>query len=276
VAHSDLVQSVLRAADILEVVGSSAEGMTLSEISGRLCLKAPTVHNLLRTLVKRGLLDRGHRPIRYRIGGGLFRLSRTSFERSLACRARGAVQRALTKEGVTSASFAELVGGEVCLMMRVDETRPDYVEALGGRPLHPYASGSSLVYQAFMSNGELSYYRERHPFSIQGAALWEHLDRLDDFLSQIRSNGVATVPSRDSAQTRVSAPVRHIDGRIAGAVTCVFGRDDDGAAAGPARSNGSAEYLVRALADELSVAGSSIRPSGQDEVAESRGYGDLE
>jgi len=254
-AHSDLVQSVLRAADVLEIVGGSAEGVTLSEISGRLCLKPPTVHNLLRTLVERGLLERGRRPIRYRIGGAFYELARTSFERSLACRAREVIQRLLVESGATSSSFAELVGGEVCLVLRVDQRRPDYVEGLGGRPLHPYASGSSLVYQAFMSAGDLSHYRERHPFSVQGAPLWGTIESLDLFLSDVRAKGVAAVPFGESEQRRVSAPVRHIDGSISGALTCVF-VDKDGSAEPAAAGQAELERLkgiVRGLAEELSV-----------------------
>lgn len=263
-AHNDLVQSVLRAADILEIVGASAEGVTLSEISGRLSLKAPTVHNLLRTLVSRGLLERGRQPIRYRIGGGLYQLARTSFERSVACRARGAIQRVLAKSGAASASFAEFVGGEVCLVLRVDEQRPDYVEGLGGRPLHPYASGSSLVYQAFMSTGDLAHYRERHPFAIQGAPLWGDADSLDRFLSGVRATGVVTVPFGDAGHPRVSAPVRHIDGGIAGAVTCVF-LSEDGSLAGPEhgdRPNEQLEAVVRTLAEDLSVGSVDKRGRG--------------
>lgn len=270
-AHSDLVQSVLRIADILEIVSSSAEGVTLSEISGRLCLKGPTVHNLLRTLVSRGLLDRGRRPIRYRIGGGLYQIVRTSFERSVSCRARGVVQRVLSSSGAISASFAEVVGGEVCLILRVDEQRPDYVEGLGNRPLHPYASGSSLVYQAFMSAGDLAHYRERHPFAIQGAPFWGSADCLDEFLSGVRSTGVATVPFGDGGQIRVSGAVRHIDGSIAGAVTCVFSAD--GGLESPESEEARTEHLeavVRAVAEELSM-GSADTRAGGPEV-----YGNLE
>ena len=47
---TELVQSVERALDILELVSDAENGLRLNEIASRINLKNSTVHNLIRTL----------------------------------------------------------------------------------------------------------------------------------------------------------------------------------------------------------------------------------
>ena len=49
-AGSNLVQSVLRGTEIVEVIARSEDGLTLNEISIQVNLKTTTVYNILRTL----------------------------------------------------------------------------------------------------------------------------------------------------------------------------------------------------------------------------------
>lgn len=67
-AHSDLVQSVIRASDILVKVSRSRSGVALREVSDSLGMKSSTAHNLLRTLVAEGLLEKTLSPPRYWMG----------------------------------------------------------------------------------------------------------------------------------------------------------------------------------------------------------------
>ena len=57
-ANSDLVQSLLRGLDLVEMLADHPEGMYLNDLAARAGLKKPTAHNLLRTLVSRGFAAR--------------------------------------------------------------------------------------------------------------------------------------------------------------------------------------------------------------------------
>ena len=67
-AHGNLVQSITRASDILVKVSRSRSGVALREVTGSLGLKTSTAHNLLRTLVAEGLLEKTLSPPRYWMG----------------------------------------------------------------------------------------------------------------------------------------------------------------------------------------------------------------
>ena len=75
--HSDLVQSLLKGLDILQLISSNPEGMRLNELAGISKLKKPTLHNLLRTLAARDFVIKD--PLnRYRIGDTLLQISQAA------------------------------------------------------------------------------------------------------------------------------------------------------------------------------------------------------
>lgn len=63
-----LVQSVERALNILEFLGSSGEELGVSEIGAATGLSAGTVHRLLSTLVSRGYVHRNKETRKYGLG----------------------------------------------------------------------------------------------------------------------------------------------------------------------------------------------------------------
>ena len=73
-ARNELVHSLLRAMDVLELVGQADRGMTLAEVCSGLDMKPSTVHNILRTLAARDYLERTTSPVRFRLGSAVFRL----------------------------------------------------------------------------------------------------------------------------------------------------------------------------------------------------------
>src|SRR5688572_21427757 len=56
-ARNELIQSLLRAVDVLELVAQTDRGMTLAEVCTALDMKSSTVHNILRTLVARDIVE---------------------------------------------------------------------------------------------------------------------------------------------------------------------------------------------------------------------------
>lgn len=197
---SELVQSILRAADVLELLASDPGGVTLGDLCTRLGLKPPTVHNILRTLAARSLVERSGPPIRYRLGPRLGEMA-LRVEHLAVDRQCETLLRRLVTEGVAaSAHLARLAAGDVAVVLRIDATRPHLSERPVARALHPYASCAGLVFQAFCGRQQLAAFRRAHPFSVFGAAAWPseagleaELERVRDEGFCVRIDGVATV-----------------------------------------------------------------------------------
>jgi DNA-binding IclR family transcriptional regulator len=217
VAHSDPVRSVLRGLDIIDLVARSEQGMTLRDICDVLGLKQATAYNLLRTLVSRNYVDRTGDPVRYRLGRTVVRLADERARHELVRRAESVLLRlyddlvAVLPRKPEAAddvavSFAQSIGGEIRLMLRVRSDRPGMIT----RPMSvmgPYRSTSSLLYQAYWTREERAAYRREHPFTVHGEPWWKTEAKLNTYLIHIRQEGFASPPIYHADEFRMSAPV---------------------------------------------------------------------
>ncbi len=71
-----MIQSVLKAIDILSAFGTSTPRLTLAELSDRLGMPKGTVHNLLATLISRGFIEKTHEG-EYALGTTIVALTQT-------------------------------------------------------------------------------------------------------------------------------------------------------------------------------------------------------
>ena len=69
-----MIQSVVRALDILEVIASQRSGVTLSQLSSKITLNSSTCHHLVSTLVARGYVEHLGRNRGYALGQKLHEL----------------------------------------------------------------------------------------------------------------------------------------------------------------------------------------------------------
>lgn len=215
--RSELVQSLLRAVDVIELVAQSERGLSLGEVCNSLGLKQPTVHNLIRTLVARDFIEKTVNPVRYRLGSAVMRLAeeRASHAvvqqaaivlRELFERLRTSLPAKLHPQEEASISFAQHVGGEVVMLLRLRVQRPGVLE----RPklvMSAYQSASPICFQAFWSAEERDSYRKRHPFLEQGTPIWKSRDHLEQYLGRVREQGYAQPPIFPKEQLRVAVPV---------------------------------------------------------------------
>lgn len=216
--HSQLVQSVLRGLDILEAVGASQDGLALRELSDRLGLKGPTVHNLARTLAARGFLQKTVDPPRYRLGRAVVELARLQADDVLARRAAGVIRRLFARLDRATVTLNRPVGGEVVTVLRISPERPGLLERPRGRSMHPYGTASALLFQALWTEAERAAYRRRYPFWEYGAHLWGSPQRLERILARARRNGYAAVRLGEGGIYPVAAPVFGEGGELLAAV----------------------------------------------------------
>lgn len=182
------IQAIIRAWDILELVGSVPEGLTLHTIAGVRKLPKSTTHNILRTLVYKGLLAKTQHPVRYKLGPLMtgLRERRAKLNRNLLSLATPAAIR-LARQLGTEVEVAQYVTGEVITRIRVYPGQAGSIKYLHAWRTPCY--GTAVLFQAFMDESELRNYRHRHPMTASDAEYWKSYEMLNAFLASVRSEG---------------------------------------------------------------------------------------
>jgi DNA-binding IclR family transcriptional regulator len=222
--HNDLIQSLLRGVDILEFVARQESGVTLREISDTLGLKQPTAHNLVRTLISRGFLEKSEHPIRYRLGTAATRLATDHHSHALLGEGSQTLLwlgQEVDKVGLrgngrtpeVQLGLARPVGGEVVQLLRLRLPGP-FVVARSHHPHHPYSSAVSNLYQAYCGQLDRDRYQRNHSFIDLGRDLWDSREQFERFLARVRRVGYCRPPFYPTDHLRLAAPVLGVDGRM--------------------------------------------------------------
>ncbi|MDA3963466.1 MAG: helix-turn-helix domain-containing protein [Planctomycetota bacterium] len=209
---SDLVQSVLRACDLLEHLAGS-DGIRLQEFSEATGLKPPTVHNLLRTLAARGYANQDDSG-RWRLGDTPRSLADRDHDRDLLVKARSVLLGIADDIPNSILNLAEVVENHVVVQMRASPDRPQAIQQPRRQVLPPYGSAGGLACLAFSDHSTATRIREAHPFEEGGSALWRDRASLDAYLQRSRAAGSITTPFPNQELIRVAAPVYGAGGQF--------------------------------------------------------------
>ena len=170
-ANSDLVQSLLRGLELVDILAAHPEGLRLNDLAEKAALKKPTAHNLLRTLCARGFAardDGGHYtagPVFYAAADQV-RISERDH------RAEEALLDLAERFDGHVLTVATLTASEVKCLLRVSPDRPGVVQHPENRNFMPYSSVSAIVLQA-ANPQEASRLEALYPFDEYGAGLWK-------------------------------------------------------------------------------------------------------
>ncbi|HRU05343.1 MAG TPA: helix-turn-helix domain-containing protein [Candidatus Brocadiia bacterium] len=202
-----LVQSLTRGLDALQAVAQAEQGLRLSEIATALGLKAPTAHNIVRTLAARGFLQKRPSDARYGLGPAVMEIASGHRRRALQQRALAAVQELYDTLKVATVTFAEPVAGEMVVRLRMSPDRPGVTQEPLNQTFHHYSNASGLAYLAFCSPEERNAVERRYPFAEYGAHIWKTPADLETFLTQVRGQGYATPVTAGQRSRGVAAPI---------------------------------------------------------------------
>ncbi len=202
-AGSNIVQSVQRAIDILEMVADRRDGARLTEIADALDLNKTTAHNLLRTLRTRGFLTKDTAN-RIQIGPKIEEISRHHYRRSIFQRAEAGMRRLHMLMPGATVTFSELVGSEIVCRLRMAADLPGVLRRPQAQTFCPFGSASGLCLQAFNHS-----YRENlaatKVFEESGHRFWATRQAFERALRETASNGLAVIA--DDTIWRMAAPV---------------------------------------------------------------------
>ncbi|MBV8882068.1 MAG: IclR family transcriptional regulator [Planctomycetaceae bacterium] len=136
-----------RALEILERLGASDGGLTLSELSARLGFPKNAVFRITNTLKARGYLARDEKTLRFRLTEKLLRLSQPRVEGKGLLEASMAGMRALRDECRETVQIGRRFGDEGVILEQVEGLHPLRISVDPGLrfPLHNNAPGKLLL-----------------------------------------------------------------------------------------------------------------------------------
>lgn len=211
--------STLRAFAVLEQIAAADESLTLEELTRISGLPKPTVHRILRLLMRGGLVERQALDKRYVVGPRVCALALAVQMRSPHRRERRAILARLVEEIGETCNFTMLDGSEVVYLDRV-ETSADirlHMNAGSRVPLHCTASGKLLLsampplqVRRLLGSGPLARHTDRTITSVVA---------LERELAKIRASGVGTdVGEYLVGSVCMAVPVRDPGGCMCAAV----------------------------------------------------------
>ena len=214
------VPAIERALTILEALALSRKGSSVSELSRRLSLPKSSVHLILRTLERRGYLQKQESGGRYRFGLKLIALSRSALDGvELREEARPSLA-ALSKQTGLTVHMGILERSEIVIIERIESESPVRVVSWIGRrlDLHSTAVGKALI--AFLPEATLDA-------EVRGRQLPPHSDRtiasmgaLRKELDRVRLAGYSVCDEEDEMGVRcVGAPILDRHGRAIAAIS---------------------------------------------------------
>ena len=213
------IQSLERAAAILEEIAAHPEGIALADLCRNVGLHSSTTFHLVRTLVQLGFASQLPESRKYRIGRKLFSLAAGALdENELVARATPLLEVLADQTGETS-HFAIRSGDEIVIVARIDGPGMFQVanHAGGVRPGNATAIGKVLL--ASLAPEQLERWFAGAPLQRLTPKTIVERDELLTELADVRRSGIAFDDGEYSPELRcLAVPVYDFRGRIAGAI----------------------------------------------------------
>ncbi|MGH9430225.1 MAG: IclR family transcriptional regulator [Terriglobia bacterium] len=214
------VPSIDRALTVLEFLGESKRGFSLSEISRRLGLPKSSAHLVLTTLEHRGFLQKNTHTGRYSFGLRLISLSRSALENlDLREEARPFLQSLMQKTGLT-VHMAVLERQEVVIIEKVEAPGLVRVATWIGRRLDVNCTGVGKAIVAFLPADELEKLVRSKSFAKHNEYTLTSASTLKRDLTQVRELGYALDDEEDEIGLRcIGAPVFDDSQKVVAAIS---------------------------------------------------------
>ncbi len=147
-----LIQSIERAADILELFINEKRSLGIADIARLLDLPRPTIQGIVNTLMARGYLEKDMVNVRYRLGPMLFQLGmKYATNLDLVNIARGWTER-LCFQFSQAVNIGMIVGDRVVVVLRIEPENRFMVFPQTGSVIPSHTTCIGKILFAFMEN----------------------------------------------------------------------------------------------------------------------------
>lgn len=186
-AHSDLVQSVAKALDILQFVASRPRGVRLAEIAAHLELKPPAVHNVLRTLISRNFVEKNLDGC-YRIGAAAVALAQNGQREDFFQKAEQQLLRLASLFPNATFTLTELTQAAIVCRRRISPDRPGEIQLPQDRTFPPYVCVSGISAVIF-SDWPPEDVERLWPFDEYAVPTWKSQEEFRLATNHFKENG---------------------------------------------------------------------------------------
>ncbi len=191
---SEKIQSLERGLRILELVAQSENGVRIKDLAALTELKAPTVHNLVRTLRAAGYLEQVDDGCAYRLGPSTLALRAADSNGRLMAITEKRVRWVTEKYPSANVVYSELVGGEMHVKLRTSPDRPGVVQRPESMCLGLYNTASGMAALSLLDDTITERTMDAYPPIEFALRWWRSLKELDAALSDAKQKGYAVHP----------------------------------------------------------------------------------
>lgn len=216
-----LIQSIERAADVLELFLAAHQDLSVKEISDKLGLSKSTVHGIIKTLEYRGYLEQNPDDLKYKLGLKLFELgNRVVNNLDLGKIARPIIKE-LVEELMETVHLVVFERGEVIYIEKLDGPRALRIYSQVGKraPIHCTGVGKAIL--AFQEEEEIE--RILSNTDLQSFTDYTLTDK-EDIKKQLRTiqeQGYSIDDEEIELGLKcVAAPIFDHQGKVIAAISC--------------------------------------------------------
>lgn len=214
------VPSIERALSILQCLGQSKRGFSISEIGRRLKIPKSSAHLILTTLERRGFLQKHTQTGRYHFGLQLVSLSRCAIENLDLREEAKPFLRSLMQETGLTVHMAVLERDEAVIIEKVEAPGLVRLASWIGRRLDVNCTGVGKVLLAFLPHEQLEYLLSTKEFARHNARTIISKSALRRELALVRQSGYALDDEEDEPGLRcIGAPVFDENGTALAAIS---------------------------------------------------------
>lgn len=208
-----------RVIEILQCVAQdTAQGLTLTDLAGMLQAPKSSLFPIVHTLCEMGMLSLDKSTSRYSIGFKAYEVGNVYVRRGgLAADIQAEMHDIVAQCGETCL-FAQLVGGDVFYLFKVDSTEAVRTVVSPGQRLPAYATGIGKALLAGKSKEEIQALYPQGLIALTSHTITD-VDRLYYQLEEIERNGLAFECEESTPYIRcVAVPLRK-DGHVRAAMS---------------------------------------------------------
>jgi DNA-binding IclR family transcriptional regulator len=214
------VPAIERALSVLQCLGDSKRGFSISEIGRRLKIPKSSAHLILTTLGRRGFLQRNTQTGRYHLGLQLVSLSRSALENLDLREEAKPFLRSLMQESGFTVHMAVLERDEAVIIEKVEAPGLVRLASWIGRRLDVNCTGVGKVLLAFLPEDELDHLLRTKEFARHNSRTIISKHALRRELKRVKQLGYALDNEEDEPGVRcIGAPVFDENGKAVAAIS---------------------------------------------------------
>jgi IclR family transcriptional regulator, KDG regulon repressor len=216
-----LIQSVERAADVLELFLTSSAELSVKEISQELDLSKSTVHGIIKTLEHRGYLEQNPNDLKYRLGMKLFELGIAVENQLDVGKIARPIIESLVAELKETVHLVVLQRDEVIYIEKVEGPQTLRISSQVGKraPIHCTGVGKAIL--AFQGDAEIDRILLHSPLEPYTEYTLTDKEEIKKQLKTIHQQGFSVDDEEIELGLRcVAAPIFNHQGKAIASVSC--------------------------------------------------------